>query len=149
MDDEETWRSVPSFEGVMASSWGRLCLPPSVACMPKGGERIYTPKPAYGTVARANSKAKHCYRNIFNRRLGNIKVHRAVCEAFHGPCPVGLETLHLDEDGLNNRPENLRWGTRKENLNAPGFKNYCRGRTGDNSSVAKGLAKRKDEATND
>lgn len=44
-------------------------------------------------------------------------VHQLVCEAFHGSRPDHLtDTLHGDGDPSNNRPENLRWGTRSENL---------------------------------
>jgi hypothetical protein len=43
----------------------------------------------------------------------------------------------MDEDALNNRPSNLRWGTQKENLNMPGFIEYCRARKGENSPRAK------------
>lgn len=43
------------------------------------------------------------------------RVHRLVCEAFHGPCPPGMECSHLDDDKTNNRPENLRWETSKQN----------------------------------
>lgn len=43
-------------------------------------------------------------------------VHRLVCEAFYGPAPDGLpEVRHLDGDSLNNRPENLDWGTKEQN----------------------------------
>jgi hypothetical protein len=49
--------------------------------------------------------------------------------------------LHLNEDALDNRPENLRWGTQKENLNMPKFIEYCKGRTGENSPSAKAKAK--------
>lgn len=34
--------------------------------------------------------------------------------------------MHINEDPLDNRPENLRWGTQKENLNAPGFIEYAK-----------------------
>jgi hypothetical protein len=46
--------------------------------------------------------------------------------------------MHLDENSKNNRPENLAWGTQKENLNAPGFIEYCKGRTGKNNPYIKG-----------
>lgn len=136
--ENEIWKPVPSMLGVMASNFGRIQLPASRAPMPRGGERLYQPKPTLGTVARSSSGAVRVYRNIYNRKLGNLKVHRLVCEAFHGPCPTGLETLHLDENGLNNRPENLRWGTHKENLNAPNFIDYCKKRTGENNPFIKG-----------
>lgn len=49
-------------------------------------------------------------------RKALIKVHRAVCEAFHGPAPTPLhEVAHNDGDRSNNRAENLRWATRQEN----------------------------------
>jgi hypothetical protein len=33
------------------------------------------------------------------------RVHQCVAEAFHGPCPDGLEIDHVDGDPMNNRPE--------------------------------------------
>jgi hypothetical protein len=43
-------------------------------------------------------------------------VDRLVLEAFAGPCPEGLECCHNDGDPANNRLENLRWDTRKANV---------------------------------
>lgn len=77
----------------------------------------------------------------FQRRA--LKVHRLVCLAFNGVPPPGLNrVLHGDEDWRNNRCDNLRWGTQKENLNAPGFIAYCKSRTGDNSPFRKGRARK-------
>jgi len=57
------------------------------------------------------------------------KVHQLVREAFHGPKPFpNAVVIHVDESALNNQPENLKWGTQKENLNAPGFIAFCRER---------------------
>lgn len=43
-------------------------------------------------------------------------VHRLVCEAFHGPPPEGQnEVAHGDGVRTNNRAENLRWASRREN----------------------------------
>lgn len=65
-------------------------------------------------------------------------VHKLVCEAFHGPKPSeNAVCMHLDETRTNNTPSNLRWGTQKENLNAPGFLKYCRSRVGENSPTIK------------
>lgn len=125
----EIWKPVPSEPGVLASSWGRVLLAPSYAPLPSGGFRLYRPEPRLGSVAKASKAAKHVYRNIMvkraetDRRQAPRKVHQLVCEAFHGPKPFeGAVVIHKDEDGLNNVPENLKWGTQKENLNAPGFK---------------------------
>jgi hypothetical protein len=43
-------------------------------------------------------------------------IHRVLMETFVGPCPNGMETLHIDGNRLNNDLKNLRWGTRKENV---------------------------------
>ncbi len=41
--------------------------------------------------------------------------HQAVLTTFRGPAPAGTECRHLDGNPLNNRLDNLEWGTRKEN----------------------------------
>lgn len=52
---------------------------------------------------------------------GNVRVHQIVCTAFHGPMPEpNMVVDHIDTNRCNNRPENLRWVTRLENvLNNP------------------------------
>jgi hypothetical protein len=43
-------------------------------------------------------------------------VSRLILEAFVGPCPRGMQACHFpDPDVTNNRVENLRWGTAKDN----------------------------------
>jgi hypothetical protein len=42
-------------------------------------------------------------------------VHLLVLEAFCGPCPSGMQARHLDGNCLNNRVDNLAWGTPVEN----------------------------------
>lgn len=42
-------------------------------------------------------------------------VHHLVAEAFLGPRPPGLLVLHRDDDGSNNRADNLRYGDGDEN----------------------------------
>lgn len=132
--ETEIWRPVPSEPSVLVSSLGRVLQPPSYAPLPNGGFRAYMPEPRVGQVAKSQKTAKHEYYHIMLKRYsGNRqsprKVHQLVCEAFHGPKPFEKAVvMHLDEDALNNRPENLKWGTQKENLNADGFKEYCRSR---------------------
>ena len=43
-------------------------------------------------------------------------VQKLVLAAFVGPRPEGYQTRHLDGDKLNNRLENLRYGTARENI---------------------------------
>lgn len=44
------------------------------------------------------------------------RVHRLVCEAYHGPPPEGFEVCHSDGSRTNNRADNLRWGSKSENV---------------------------------
>lgn len=102
---------------------------------------------AYGGKAHFGVWAKKERRRIFVFRNKTYKVHRLVCEAFHGPAPFEKAVvMHLNENPDDNRPENLQWGTQRENLNAPGFIQYCQARTGDRSPVKKG---RKMKMSND
>jgi hypothetical protein len=124
----EIWKPVPEYPNTIASSEGRVIFPPKVAPVPGGGFRHYFTKPTVGSVRRSKKTAKHCYRGAYHKDFGNVKIHQLICAAFHGPKPFPKAVvIHLDENGLNNRPENLKWGTQKENLNAPGFIAWCKG----------------------
>lgn len=62
---------------------------------------------------------KKGYRKVFlyddsGKRLERF-VHAVVCEAFHGPRPVGQDVRHLDGDKVRNTVDNLRYGSRSEN----------------------------------
>ncbi|MBR3568612.1 MAG: HNH endonuclease [Salinivirgaceae bacterium] len=49
--------------------------------------------------------------------FGNERVHRIVCTAFHGNAPSDQYVVdHIDTNRQNNRPENLRWLTKLENI---------------------------------
>ena len=43
-------------------------------------------------------------------------VHRLVLEAFIGPAPMNMEGCHWDGNPRNNRLDNLRWDTRRKNI---------------------------------
>lgn len=140
---DEIWKPVLSKPGLMVSSYGRIKLPESIGVMPNGGIRVYKTKPIYGVVMRSNSTAKHSYMGIVSRKFGTMKIHRLVCEAFHGPPPTkNSVVIHIDENAHNNNANNLRWGTQKENLNCPGFIQYCKSRVGDKNPNVKGRRKK-------
>lgn len=136
---KEIWRLIPSLPGVLASSHGRLMVVPYLAALARGvGFRQYGGEPTQGQWDGE--------RFIYTIKDRSYKVARLVCEAFHGaPTVPDAVCMHLDENSRNNVASNLTWGTQKENLNAPGFIDYCRGRTGENSPTAK--ARRKALAT--
>ncbi len=49
-------------------------------------------------------------------RKFTILAHRLVCEAWHGPAPIGYQVAHWDGSRLNNHFTNLRWATAAENM---------------------------------
>src|SRR5690348_3980218 len=129
----EVWRTVPSLPHIMVSSEGRVMVAPFLAEMPHGGKRHYGGQPSFGVWSKEDAR----FLLIHNGH--SYKVARLVCEAFHGPAPQDEPCcLHCDENSANNRADNVRWGTQKENLNAPAFLAYCHERTGSDSPFLRG-----------
>lgn len=134
MTAPEIWRLVPSVPGLLASSRGRVMVAPKMGTGQNANKQ-------YGGVARTGSWDGDRFILYWNGKTH--KVARLVCEAFNGPAPEGKNIcMHIDEDSRNNVPTNLEWGTQKQNLNAPGFLEYCRGRTGENSPTIKARNRR-------
>ncbi len=50
-----------------------------------------------------------------NKKMYHKKIHRLMLETFVGPCPRGMESCHNNGIKTDNRPENLRWDTHKNN----------------------------------
>lgn len=48
-------------------------------------------------------------------RITSVSSHRLIADAFHGKCPDGFQVRHLNGNNADNRPENLQYGTAKEN----------------------------------
>ncbi|MDZ7633215.1 MAG: HNH endonuclease signature motif containing protein [Bacteroidales bacterium] len=49
--------------------------------------------------------------------IASVRIHRIVATAFHGEPPTKEHVVdHIDTNKQNNRPENLRWVTRLENV---------------------------------
>lgn len=135
--NDEVWKVVPSAPHLLASSLGRIMVEKHTASMPNGGTRQYGGWPSVGFLDSVHN------RYIYRSRGKTYKVARLVCEAFNGtpPCRSSV-CMHLDENPTNNMPDNLSWGTQKENLNAPNFLLYCKSRTGNNNPYVKGKYER-------
>ncbi len=133
MANRELWRKVPSVPNAIASTHGRVMYIPKLVKFPSGWQKHYGGYPTFGTWAKGEK------RFIWRINKINYRVSRLVCEAYHGkkPFPKAV-VIHIDENSRNNKPENLKWGTQKENLNAPGFIRYCKNRTGENNPYIKG-----------
>ena len=73
----------------------------------------------------SNACSGYLWVNV-GRIRNTVPVHRLVAEAFL-PNPLGLRDVdHIDGNKTNNRVENLRWVTHKENCNNP---NSAKGRS--------------------
>ena len=131
-------KNTEDIKGALVNDLGQIKLPEVKAKMPSGVFRLYKTKWKWGVKTKSSKSARHQYYGLMYRGK-NYKMHRIICKAFHGPPPEGKNVvIHINENALDNRPENLKWGTQKENLNMPGFIEYCKSRTGENSPAIKG-----------
>ena len=68
---------------------------------------------------------------IVNTKIGSNLVHRIIYETFVGPIPDGMEIDHINAIRDDNRLENLRLVTHKDNCNTPlSLKNRSESRKG-------------------
>ena len=98
------------------------------SCVYKGEEYLVRDNGAVLRKSRPNKKArKHDDRWTFgikNEENGysfffgsNHRIHQIVATAFHGESPSKEYIVdHIDTNRQNNRPSNLRWITREENI---------------------------------
>lgn len=110
---EEVWKDIPGYEGrYQASSLGRIRSLDRRVSACHGATRLMR-----GRVLKpAGSKRDpHLYVSLGHGAAGS-PVHQLVACTFHGPCLPGQEVRHLDGDPLNNRADNLAFGTRTENI---------------------------------
>ena len=75
---------------------------------PRAGRRV-TKNDNVWTFGKANPNGYNC--------IAGVQVHRIVAVAFHGEPPTPQHIVdHIDTNRQNNRPENLRWVTKLENI---------------------------------
>lgn len=91
----------------MVSNWGRI----------KSLSRKYQPNDKIIKLCKNKQGKKLRYSiSLFKNDISKrFYVHSLVLEAFIGPRPRGMECRHLDGNPQNNKLENLKWGTKKEN----------------------------------
>ena len=110
----EEWRPVDSMPEIEASSFGRIRRVARISIMPNGGVRIYASDPTFGVPTKAKKGDGHIRMMRYYRGIGNVRVARAVCEAFNGPPPfAGAVAMHLNGRSTDNRPSNLEWAAKK------------------------------------
>lgn len=115
LSDTEVWKIVERDPRYDVSSWGRVR-----SWCGRGRHAQSRAK-----VARICTLRPH-RQGYWVVRLGTVTqyVHQLVATAFIGPRPAGQETRHLNDVNTDNRPENLRYGTRRENR-IDAYRNGC------------------------
>lgn len=115
-DRPETWKGIPGFGAYEASDKGRI----------RSVDRMSGARSVKGVPLKpwANNRGYLMVKPTGDDGAKRPRtVHTLVLLTFAGPCPAGQESRHLDDDPLNNWwPENLAYGTKKENA-ADKFRN--------------------------
>jgi hypothetical protein len=104
----EVWKPVPGWEGYYdVSDHGRVR-----SHYHKGKPRVrpWIKKPV------VQRRGYHQIAFVSGERYERTTIHRLVLKAFIGPCPDHMEGCHLDGNPSNNRLDNLKWGTKAENM---------------------------------
>lgn len=110
---EEIWKDIPNYEGLyQVSNLGRFASFMNVGKHKPDGKRrikpVYKRKSGYYiAVLTKNGKSKYKY------------IHRLVAEAFCNNANNHIEVDHIDADKSNNKANNLRWVSPKENQSNP------------------------------
>lgn len=109
----EVWRACPGYEGEYeVSNLGRVRSLDRNCPGPGGKPEFHPGKVLSPFVAK---RGGYLCLTLTNRKKRTV--HSLVAEAFIGPRPPKADVMHLNGIRTDNRPENLRYGTRKENLN--------------------------------
>jgi len=110
MDTPEEWRPVVGWPEYEVSSLGRVRRVSAARGTKEG--RILRPH-----VRKRRGRQEHLRVELSaDGRRRRAFVHQLVCEAFHGPPPTPAHRVrHLDGEYQNNTPDNVVWGTSKEN----------------------------------
>jgi hypothetical protein len=95
------------YPGYGVSAKGELWM------LAKGTGRDFSPRPLKYFVHHTGYAVA---RMTIDRKVVIKRLHTLVCLGFHGPCPPDKrEVRHLNGIRLDNRAENLAWGTSSEN----------------------------------
>jgi hypothetical protein len=107
------WVPIPGYEGVYSASDTGLVRREAG----KVGGRNGTTRVIKSRVLRpVVDKAGYAFVTLSLRGVHDKRrLHSWVALAFHGPRPEGSEVRHLDGDKSNNAPDNLVYGSSKDN----------------------------------
>lgn len=107
-----SFRPIPDFPAYRLGPDGRV-----QSCRKRGGAFQWSISDQWRDLIPNKHSRGHLYVRLSNSSGSrSIQVHRLVLEVFVGPPPFrGAQCRHLDGNPANNRVENLKWGTSREN----------------------------------
>lgn len=108
---EEEWRPILGADGYEVSSLGRVRTWRKRGGYSRWPEHRQTVPKLLTPRVRDDGYHEYTLSGAGRRTTGHV----LVAEAFHGPKPFGLQTRHKNGIRGDNRPENLEYGTAKEN----------------------------------
>jgi len=110
----ELWSPIPFFPYYQASNKGNIRS--LTRWSPHPRDNCYVLKRGNLLTPRQNTTGRLQVTLHRDGEKITRSVHSLVCEAFHGPRPKDRRfACHINGDHLDNRPENLYWGTPKQN----------------------------------
>lgn len=107
------WKSIPNFTDYEASDCGRIR-----SVRPRQGSRALINNGIIsGWVQTIKGEYKrHMVTLRKNGKTYHITVAQIILETFLGPRPDGYVCRHINGNPLDNRIENLKWGTQEQNV---------------------------------
>lgn len=116
----ETWKTIPNYPNFEASSLGRIRrIAGRVRFITKNGKEAMRFRPEKLRKPYINEARGYYYINLTGK---TESLHRLVASAFLADYSTELDIDHINGDKLDNRVENLRVATRKQNINNPNTK---------------------------
>lgn len=106
---EEIWKFLP-IEGILVSNLGFILK------LSQNGAKVI---PGYWDIHGGRYMVK-------DKNKKSWKVSHLIAKAFLKPPTQGQVLMHLNENSNDNRPQNLQWGSQKQNINSPLYKRYAR-----------------------
>lgn len=113
----EEWRAIPGYDGLYsASSFGRVRQERRQVFYSDGRSSYMIPARIKKQSISSNKRYWRVTLTKSGQKSKNVFVHRLIAWAFIGPQAPKIETRHINGNGFDNRPHNLHYGTKADNM---------------------------------
>lgn len=115
----EIWKQIPGYGGFYeASNLGNIRVKDRQVEKFCGLHNRIVKQFYKGRLLKPSNSDKYGHQSVhigYEKKRVTVAVHKLVLLAFVGPCPNGMECCHKNGIASDNRIENLRWDTHKNN----------------------------------